>query len=199
VWRCQWRDDSEEDDGGNDSDDDNDGGGSDGDDDDGGGCRGNSQGRASLVLKVANALSVESGVFPYPVTDVINKNISGSPTNGEDGRSVRATDYPVGGAIRAAVLAIGRQTRTVYAFRTFPRVAAARPPAPRVPHYLPTSATDVVDDDDYAGEDGSGGYQHRGTTRRRRAESLRTVQLERTGDASGGFLLLPHRVCLLSL
>lgn len=98
---------------------------------------------------------------------------------------MRATDYPVGGATRAAVLAIGRQARTVYAFRTFPRVAAARPSAPRVPHYLPTSATDVVDDDDYAGEDGSGGYQHRGTTRRRRAESLRTVRLEpaaRVGD-----------------
>lgn len=84
-----------------------------GDDDDGGdengcGCGGNSQGRASLVLKVANALSVESGVFPYPVTDVINKNISGSSRNGEDGRSVRATDYPVGGAIGVAVLAIGR-------------------------------------------------------------------------------------------
>lgn len=95
--------------------------------------RGNSQGRASLVLKVANALSVESGVFPYPVTDVINKNISGSPTNGEDGRSVRTTDYPVGGATRAAVLAIGRQANTVYAFQTFPPGgggSANRPPHP---------------------------------------------------------------------
>lgn len=85
------------------------GGGSGGDDDESScGCGGNSQGRASLVLKVANALSVESGVFPYPVTDVINKNISGSSRNGEDGRSVRATDYPVGGATGVAVLPIGR-------------------------------------------------------------------------------------------
>ena len=93
--------------------DDDDGDGDDDDDDDDDdesscGCGGNSQGRASLVLKVANALSVESGVFPYPVTDVINKNISGSSRNGEDGRSVRATDYPVGGATGVAVLPIGR-------------------------------------------------------------------------------------------
>ncbi|KAG7213923.1 hypothetical protein KM043_003123 [Ampulex compressa] len=95
---------------GDDDDDDDDG---DGDGDDGGsscgcGCGGNSQGRASLVLKVANARSVESGVFPYPVTDVINKNIGGSSTNGEDGRSVRATGYPVGGATGVAGLTIGR-------------------------------------------------------------------------------------------
>lgn len=95
----------------------------DGDGDESGcGCGGNSQGRASLVLKVANALSVESGVFPYPVTDVINKNISGSPRNGEGGRSVRATEYPVGGATGVAVLPIGCQPRTVDAFRTFPRM-----------------------------------------------------------------------------
>ncbi|KAG6798919.1 hypothetical protein HZU73_05722 [Apis mellifera caucasica] len=94
----------DDDDGDGDDDDDDD----DDDDESSCGCGGNSQGRASLVLKVANALSVESGVFPYPVTDVINKNISGSSRNGEDGRSVRATDYPVGGATGVAVLPIGR-------------------------------------------------------------------------------------------
>jgi len=46
---------------------------------------------------------------------------------------VRTTDYPVGGATRAAVLAIGRQANTVYAFQTFPPGgggSANRPPHP---------------------------------------------------------------------
>jgi len=113
---------------------------------------------------------------------------------------VRATDYPVGGATRAAVLAIGRQARTVYAFRTFPRVAAARPTIPRTPHYLPTSATDVVNDATTPTRTVPGATNTQGQPDADAAESLRTVRLERTGGASGGFLLLPLvRVCLLSL
>lgn len=103
---------------------------------------------------------------------------------------MRATDYPVGGATGAAVLAIGRQARTVYAFRTFLLVVAVRPTAPRVPHYLPTSAT-------RSGrrrrEQFRGLPTHRDNQTQSR-ESLRTVRLERTDGASGGFLL-PRWFC----
>lgn len=92
---------------------------------DGGGCGGNSQGRASLLLKVANVLSVELGVFPYPVTDVINKNISRSSVDGEGGRVVRALVAPVGGAIETRVFGTGRRRLMGTAPKTFLRPVAA--------------------------------------------------------------------------
>ncbi|KAF7385086.1 hypothetical protein HZH66_012172 [Vespula vulgaris] len=41
------------------------------------------------------------------VTDVINKNISGSTANGEDGRSLRVPGNPVGGASKRTNVTIG--------------------------------------------------------------------------------------------
>lgn len=115
---------------------------------DGGPCSGNSQRRASFLLKVANALSVESGVFPYPVTDVINKNISGSFVYGEDGRAVRALRDPVGGAIETRVNSTGGSRLVGPAPEAFLQPVAARalPPLSSSPTQRRTDTSTRTED-----------------------------------------------------